>query len=236
MNKPDLSSSTLPKVLCQFTDLGLIDYSKAYLIQQQKIQKVLAAQTCGLLLCEHPKVFTLGRTSQKSNFILSRQEIERKGIPVLDINRGGEITFHTPGQLVVYPIFYLPFWAKDLKLFMEKLEQTAIDLLKVFGIVANRIEGQRGIFVKDDKIGSIGIGVKQWVSFHGMSLNVNCDLKDFQMVRPCGLNVKMTSMRQVLKKNVDMNEVKNEMIHCFEKEFNLKFVSLRATEGSEAIF
>ena len=216
-----LSSQILPEVSCQFVDLGLMDYSKAYAIQQKKIQEVLSTHVHQLLLCEHPPVFTLGRVSREDNFIFPRFEIEKSGVPVIAVDRGGEITFHGPGQLVIYPIFELKSLGGDLKLFMHMLEDVAMDALKVFGITANRIPGQRGIFVHKDKIGSIGIGIKKWVSFHGMSLNVNTDLRYSQMIRPCGLDVAMTSMQHILGKTIDMALVKAEIIRSFEREFHL---------------
>ena len=221
MSKTTLPAQTPPRISCHLIDLGLIDYAKAYAIQLEKIKEVFVTQTPQLLICEHFPILTLGRVSKEDNFVLPRSHIEQSGVPVVSIDRGGEITFHGPGQIVIYPIFELSAWGRDLKRFMYKLEETAIDLLRVFGIVANRMEGQRGIFVQQDKIGSIGIGVKKWVSFHGMSLNVNTDLRYYQMIRPCGMDVAMTSMRQMAGKPFDMAEVKAVMARCFEKEFNL---------------
>jgi lipoate-protein ligase B len=136
------------------------------------------------------------------------RELERRGIDLLRIDRGGEVTLHAPGQLVIYPILRLERFHQDLKDYLLKLEELVIDLLRDFGIVANGLAGNRGVWVGERKIASIGIGVKRWVSFHGLALNVNTDLKLFTLIRPCGLTVEMTSLNQLLGREVDMGQLK----------------------------
>jgi len=204
-------------------DLGLIDYQTAYDFQKVTVQKVIEGGPATLILCEHPPVFTLGRIAKEENFLIQRSDIERAGATIHRIDRGGEVTYHGPGQLVAYPILDLNYFGKDLKLYMGKLEQVAIDLLQYFDIVANRFSGRTGVFCGDKKIASIGIGVRRWVSFHGLAVNVATDLKFFSMIKPCGLDVQMTSMNQELGRTVEFKEIKEKFIECFCANFNLKY-------------
>lgn len=211
---------------CRVFDLGLADHLQVYQQQKQFVQNVLKDGRGCLLFCEHPAVFTLGRNGSEDFFLQGpRDNIRVKEIPIVRIDRGGEVTFHGPGQLVAYPIFPLASSSRDLKIFLRKLEEVVIDLLKDFGIVANRQNGFTGVWVGSKKIASLGIGVKKWVSYHGLGLNVNTDLNYFSMIKPCGLNVEMTSMAQELGAPVDMAEVKTKLVGSFRKEFSLKILS-----------
>jgi len=163
-------------------DLELIDYDEAYKLQKQYVQELIEGGPQTLLLCEHPPVLTLGRLADKRNMLISSEETDRRGVKICSVDRGGDITLHAPGQLVVYPILNLAHFGKDLKSYMNLLEQVAIDLLDGFGIVANRFPGQTGVWAGEYKIASIGIGVRRWVSFHGLAVNVNTDLKLFSMI------------------------------------------------------
>ena len=129
------------------------------------------------------------------------------------------MTLHAPGQLVVYPIFNLNKCGRDLKDYMVKLEQVAVDLLRDFGILAVSIPGQRGVFVDKDKIISIGVGVRKWVTYHGLGINVNTDLSLFNLIKPCGLNVRMTSMQKLKGQIVPMASVKAVVVKQFQKYF-----------------
>ena len=204
--------------ICEVRDLGLIDYDTAYGIQKESMARVLAGGAQTILLCEHPAVITLGRMFQEAN-ILNEEAITRQGIRVVPIDRGGDVTLHAPGQLVVYPILNLAQSKRDLRLYMHKLEQVTIALLKSFGIVANRISGKTGVFVGPGKIASLGIGVRKWVTYHGLGINVNTDLKLFELIKPCGLDVRMTSIARIEGQPIDMSEVKQRLIKSFGKEF-----------------
>src|SRR3989338_1370558 len=204
---------------CEVRDLGLIDYDAAYRIQKESVARVLSGGAQVLLLCEHPTVITLGRLAQETN-ILNAEAIRHQGIRVIPIDRGGDVTLHAPGQLVVYSILNLAQSNRDLRLYMHKLEQVTIALLKSFGIVANRISGKTGVFVGTDKLVSLGIGVRKWVTYHGLGINVNTDLKLFDLVKPCGLDVRMTSMARIKGEAVEMDEVKKRLVEYFRKEFN----------------
>ena len=203
----------------QVTNLGLIDYHKAYSLQKEAVENLLKGGPQVLFLCEHPTVITLGRLGKAGNIFFPKEELEKQDIEIVAIDRGGDVTLHAPGQLVAYPVFNLLRYGKDLHQFLYKLEQVAIDLLADFDIVANRISGRRGVWVKERKIASIGIGVRKWISFHGLGLNVNTDLNLFSMIKPCGLDVVMTSLRAIHKKDINMEEVKRKIVNCFERHF-----------------
>jgi lipoate-protein ligase B len=209
---------------CHILDLGLIDFSYAYHVQKEIVKEVLSDTHSRLVFCEHPAVFTMGRISDERFLLVDRETLRQKNINLVRIDRGGEVTFHGPGQMVIYPIFNLQYSSKDLKIFLQKLEEVVIDLLRDFGIVANRQKGMTGVWVGEKKIASVGIGVKKWISYHGIGLNINTDLSFFSMIKPCGLDVTMTSMAHELGQTVDASEVKKRMIEAFKKEFKLEIV------------
>jgi len=201
-------------------DWGLIEYSQGLKKQKEYVQNVLEGSGDFLIFCEHPAVLTLGRMTNPESLLYQRKDIEAKGISIREVDRGGDVTLHAPGQLVVYPIFNLYNGPRDLKMYMVKLEQVAVDLLRDFGILAISIPGKRGVFVGTDKIIYIGVGVRKWVTYHGLGINVNTDLSLFDLIKPCGLNVKMTSIQKLTKRTIPMDEVKLKMKELLIKEFN----------------
>lgn len=209
---------------CQVEDLGLIEYKDAWELQKQIVVRVREGEPQRLLVCEHKPVLTLGRLADPQNLLISNDKLKEREIEIYNVDRGGEITLHCPGQLVIYPIFDLNYYGKDLHLFMHQLEQIIIDLLGDFDIVADRSKGQTGVWVDQRKIASIGIGVKGWISFHGLSLNVNTDLSLYSIIKPCGLNVEMTSLQALKSQPIDINSVKSGLIDCFCKNFHLSYI------------
>lgn len=207
---------------CVIQDWGLIPYQEAFRRQKELVNRVIGGAEPHLILCEHPAVLTLGRMTKPDSLLWMQDEIKAAGVEVISIDRGGDVTLHAPGQLVVYPIFDLNDRGRDLKIFLEELEDVVIDLLTDFGILAGSIDGQRGVWVGKNKIASIGIGVRKWVTYHGVGLNVNTDLKLFRMIRPCGLDVQMTSIQKINGVTIDMNQVKEKMVNRFCERFNLK--------------
>ena len=208
--------------ICEFKDLGLIDYERAWDLQTRKVTEVIAGAADSIFLCEHPPVLTMGRLAAENNILWPNHELAQKGVEVHKIDRGGEVTLHCPGQLVVYPILNLERFGKDLKLYLEKLQQVAIDLLQDFDIVATGLSGQRGVWAGERKIVSIGIGVKKWVTYHGLVVNVNSDLTLFDMIKSCGLDVRMTSIEQEKGRAVDMRDVKEKITRRFCEQFQLE--------------
>jgi lipoate-protein ligase B len=200
-------------------DWGLINYMDGFERQKKCVQSVIAGAADHLVFCEHPPVLTLGRMTDPESLLYERKEIEVRGIMITSVDRGGDVTLHAPGQLVVYPIFNLNNHGKNLKLYMEKLEEVAVDLLKNFGILAISISGRRGVFVGKDKIISIGVGVRKWVTYHGLGINVNTDLSLFDLIKPCGLDVRMTSMQKLKGRAVPIEDVKAKVIEQFQEHF-----------------
>ena len=200
-------------------DWGLVDYAPGLERQRELVKKVLEGAQDHLVFCEHKPVLTLGRMTNPESLLYQRQEIEARGVMIEKVDRGGDVTLHAPGQLVIYPVFNLNKHGKDLKVYMEKLEEVAVDLLKNFGILAISISGQRGVFVGKDKIISIGVGVRKWVTYHGLGINVNTDLSLFNLIKPCGLNVRMTSMQKLKGHAVPLKDVRAQAIEKFQKYF-----------------
>ncbi len=203
----------------QVEDWGLIEYTEAYARQRHLVDAVIAGAPPRLIFCEHPPVLTLGRMTRQESFLYDRDDILGKGVQIQSIDRGGDVTLHAPGQLVVYVIMDLNANGRDLKAYLEKLEQVAVDLLKDFGILAISIPGKRGVFVGPDKIVSIGIGVRKWVTYHGLGINVSTDLSLFRLIKPCGLDVHMTSLQKLLGKSPDMVDVRAKLVKKFQGIF-----------------
>jgi lipoate-protein ligase B len=205
----------------EIRDLGLVNYTEAYQLQRQIVADVIAGAPDQLLLCEHRTVLTLGRLGTDKNILFSDEQLKDKGVEVIRTDRGGEVTLHSPGQLVVYPILNLNKYGRDLKGYLHKLEEVAIAILRDFGILAKRNPGERGVWVGKDKIVSIGIGVKKWISYHGVGINVNTDLELFRMIKPCGLDTNMTSVQKLMGKTIPLGDIKQRFVEHFEKEFKI---------------
>lgn len=197
----------------RYIDLGLSDYKEAYRFQRE-ISEQVAGGISGntLIITEHKSVITIGRTGSRSNIF------KTEGIEVMNIDRGGDVTYHGPGQLIAYPIFKLENEARDIHGFLKYLEEVGIDFLSKYGVEAETRPGLRGIWVKNEKIGSIGIGVKKWVTYHGMAINVNTDLRPFSFIKPCGIDgVKITSLEALLKERVDIEDAKLKLRKSFKE-------------------
>lgn len=210
----------------QVYQLGTVPYSDALEIQLKLLEKRKHKEIPDtLLLLEHPHTITTGKRGNVDNLLYSKNALERNNIHFEIIGRGGDVTYHGPGQLVVYPILNLKNYNCDVHLYLRNLEQTIIDTLEKFGIVGRSIEGVTGVWVKRSKIASIGIGIKRWVTYHGFALNINTDLSYFDMMIPCGIKgVQMTSIEKLLKKNeeIDRKYVNQSIIDSFCKVFNKK--------------
>jgi lipoate-protein ligase B len=203
-------------------DLGRIDFDKAWHFQKAMLMQVREGiLPSALIVCQHNPVITLGRQSDKSNIHVSRQMLEAKGIQVFEVERGGDVTYHGPGQIMAYPIFNLALWEKDIHLFLRQLEQLAIELLSEFGLNAESYFHLTGAWVGRKKIASIGIAIVNWINYHGLSINVKADdLYGFRLIRPCGLDVEMTCLESELNRFVDINQVKSELILKFKSTFS----------------
>ncbi|MCX7994619.1 MAG: lipoyl(octanoyl) transferase LipB [candidate division WOR-3 bacterium] len=203
-------------------DLGLKDYKEVW-----EFQKILHAKRIEdkipdtLILVEHNPVLTLGKSGRLENIKIPVSLLKAKGIDFYQVERGGDVTFHGPGQLVGYPIFNINKGLAGIRPFIEKIEDSIINTLHDFGISGRKIEKMIGVWIGEKKICSIGIAVKKWVSFHGFALNVNNDLSYFELINPCGFkDIKMTSMQEVLQTPIAMEKVKVAIIKSFMAIFN----------------
>ncbi len=198
-------------------DLGTRDYKEVWDLQKEIHSKRVAEEISDtLILVEHNPVVTVGKSGKSENIKVPLQFLKEKGIGLYYIERGGDVTFHMPGQLIGYPIFNIKRGLVGIKPFIEKIEDAIITTLGDFGIIAGKREKMIGVWVGEKKICSIGVAVKRWVSFHGFALNVNNDLKYFDLINPCGFKeIEMTSMKKILGNKVEMESVKRAVINNF---------------------
>jgi len=205
-------------------DLGLTDFKYAWDFQKETFNQVKAGiLPSALILCQHRPVITLGRLSKNEHILASFDEIKAKGIEVYAIERGGDVTYHGPGQLTAYPIFNLNYFKKDIRWFLRQLERVILDFLADFGIQGLTYENKTGAWIKEKKIASIGIAVRNWITFHGLSINIKeNDLDNFKLIRPCGMDIEMASLESALEENIDAEGVKQNLINKFETTFSLR--------------
>jgi lipoate-protein ligase B len=206
----------------QVVQCGIIGYEEAFQLQKDYVREVKAGAEGVLLLCEHPVTLTLGRTYHQQNILTPEDELVRRGVTVVLADRGGDVTLHAPGQLVAYPILDLKTMGRDLGTYLRKLEQASVDFLLDFGIVAQGDDGRRGVWVGRAKIASIGIGVSHWVTYHGVALNIMTDLELFKLIRPCGLDVAMTSVKKLTGQAPSMAVAAEKFSHHCLRVFNEK--------------
>jgi len=211
--------------VCKLIHLpGLTDYTEAWELQRQLATQRAAGDLADdvLLLLEHPRVITLGRSSSESNVLVSPDLLRKRGVEVHEVERGGDVTYHGPGQLVGYPIIDLALHKQDLHWYLRQLEEVLIRGLTAFGIVGRRVEGYTGVWVEDRKIASIGVHVTRWVTYHGFALNANTDLADFDLIVPCGIDaVQMTSIEKESGRPCDIVELVDLIASSFGEVFGI---------------
>jgi lipoate-protein ligase B len=214
------------KYACNFIDLGTVGYRNSYCFQRKTVDEVklgLSKET--IIFCEHLPVITLGRTGKMSNLLAEKGVLEKESIEFFKIDRGGDITAHEPGQLTVYPILNLKQRREqDIRFYLTRLQNVALALFKEYNISAKLVKDKTGVWVKDEKIASIGIGITHWITYHGLSINIKNDLKTFSYIRPCGMDVKPTSMAVELDTNLNLEEVKICLIKKLQEIFQLEVV------------
>lgn len=223
--------------------LGLIDYEQAWAYQEVLFNEIIALKIKNrnentavlpknhLLICEHPHVFTLGKSGKEEHLLLDKNQLLDYQASFYKINRGGDITYHGPGQLVVYPIFDLEQFFTDIHKYMRYLEEAVITTLLAYGIVSERMAGQTGVWldantVNARKICAMGVKSSRWVTMHGLGFNVNADLSYFNHIVPCGIPDKaVTSMANELGDTVEMDELSNKLVANMAKLFNFQLIS-----------
>ena len=198
-------------------DLGLSDFNDTWELQKKlQTKRILNEIEDHFLLVEHPPVYTLGKNAPKEHLLDLIKDVS-----VVQTDRGGNITFHGPGQLVGYPILDLNHYKRSITWYMRKLEQLIIDILDDYGIIAKRKKGLTGVWVKDEKIAALGVRISKWVTMHGFSININPDLKYYNSIIPCGIeDYGITSMAQIMGDEVpSMDEIKSKVINLFSRNF-----------------
>jgi lipoyl(octanoyl) transferase len=229
-----------------FRDLGLIDYKACWDYQEELFQQVVAVKLSNrdipqhdqqptqstLLFCEHPHVYTLGKSGHESNLLVDDEGLRQINATYYKINRGGDITYHGPGQLVGYPILDLDNFFTDIHLYLRKLEEVIISVMAEYGLKGDRYPGYTGVWLDPQnderarKICAMGVRASRWVTMHGWAFNVNTNLDYFSKIVPCGIDDKaVTSMQQELGREVNMEEVKKLTAHYFEQEFGCKLIA-----------
>jgi len=227
-----------------FRDLGLMPYQHSWDYQEKLLNEIITQKlnfqklpfnndlltNNYLLFVEHPHVFTLGKSGSEDNMLANFIQLQAKNAEFIHTNRGGDITYHGPGQIVGYPILNLDYFAKGIRDYIEKLEESIILCLKHYGLEGHRIEGATGVWLNPDvpgktrKICAIGVRVSRGVSMHGFAFNVNTDLSYFNLINPCGFtDKKVTSLQQELGKKMDIEEVKKVLKEKLGEVFGMEF-------------
>jgi lipoate-protein ligase B len=215
-----------------YCSLGVIDYKEAWDLQKEIFNKRVKDEINDtLLLLEHPNTYTLGKIAEKNNLVGSEDYLKKNNISVYDIDRGGDITYHGPGQIVGYPIINLEQWKKDTHKYLRALEEVIMNSCIVYGLSPKRDSKYTGVWIGEKKIAAIGIKVSRWVTMHGFAFNVNTDLNMFKGIIPCGINDKdVTSLKNELGKNIPVEEVKASLLNNFKKVFDFNDVNYSAQE------
>ena len=221
--------------------LGLIDYKQAWDYQENIFKEIVDLKIKNrneatnilpqnhLVFCEHPNVYTLGKSGKEDHLLLDKKGLLDNDVSFYKINRGGDITYHGPGQLVVYPIFDLEQFFTDIHKYMRLLEEAVIITLQEYGIIAQRMEGQTGVWlgvgsIQARKICAMGVKSSRWVTMHGLGFNVNSDLRYFDHIIPCGISDKsVTSMANELGEEVDMKELSNKLLVTMANLFEFTY-------------
>ena len=220
-------AESTPRVL-EIRDLGLMRWADAWTLQQQLVGKRKQGEIADqLLIVEHPHVITMGRNGHSANILASEDVLAKSGIEFEATNRGGDVTYHGPGQVVGYPIFDLRLWKRDVVAYVRAVEQVVIDALAKFGIAGARDPKATGVWVNDKKIAAIGIHISRWITAHGFALNVDTDLRYFQYIVPCGLTKPVTSMRE-LGSNATRKEVVSAIAESAQRVFSFEEVRFPA--------
>lgn len=214
--------------ILSYADLGFIDYKEAWDLQY----KIHSSRVRGnvkdhFLLLEHPNTYTLGKTADKSNLIENEEYLKEKNISVYDIDRGGDITYHGPGQIVGYPIINLNDWKQDTHKYLRALEEIIIRVCLEFGLIGKRDPEYTGVWIEDRKIAAIGIKVSRWVTMHGFAFNINTDLSLFNGIIPCGISDKaVTSLSKEINKTVEIDFIKSLILKHFIEVFEYNSIEL----------
>ena len=218
--------------LCQFAWLGTLEYLSARSLQDSLVDLIHDGESPNtLLLLEHPNVYTRGRLSQAEHLLSPQDELAASGISVYDTDRGGQVTYHGPGQLIGYPIINLRDWGGGPLQYVRTLEQAIVGTLTDFGIPAHTEQGLTGVWTTEGKVAAIGVKISRGVSFHGFSLNINTDLSWYRHIVPCGIADRpVTSMSRLLDENVDAEAVRYSLVYRFGRAMRMRMAEVAPGE------
>lgn len=220
------------EMLCTVYCLGLIEYNDAYRLQAELVHRRISGEVRDtLLLLEHPAIITIGKSGKLENVLVSQKQLTDKGVSLVFVDRGGDVTYHGPGQLIGYPILNLKNRGGDLRQYVRDIEEVIIRTLSDFGIKACRDKSHPGVWVNNKEIAAIGLRLKKWVTMHGFALNVNTDLEKFSLINPCGFSDRgATSISSLLSQDISMAAVKKSLLSHFAEVFGT-----RLEQGSDAL-
>ena len=206
--------------------MDTVPYAAAYELQRAAAQRRIDGDpTDALILVEHPPVVTMGRVADPKHILASRATLANRGIDLIETDRGGDVTYHGPGQLVAYPIMNLDRYRKDIGWYLRRLEETIIAVLDDFGIAGGRIDKLTGVWVDGGKVAAIGVAIRRWVTYHGAALNVATNMDHFKLITPCGIPDRpVVSMRDLLRRDVTVDEVSSRFIARFADVFEIDIV------------
>lgn len=215
-------TSSKPQRICEAHWLGIVQYDEGLRLQERAVERLRAGQGQEqILLLEHPHVFTLGRGADSSNILADRRQLESSDVEVHETGRGGDVTYHGPGQLVGYPIVDLKPDRCDVHRYVRDIEEVLIRTIAEFGVTGTRIPGLTGVWVGNEKIGAIGVRIARWITSHGFALNVNTDLSFFRMIVPCGISDKgVTSLSKLIGREVELQAVASICAQNFAAVFD----------------
>lgn len=221
---PSLSTNPSDKKECYLYNINRISYTDALKLQHEFHEKCVAREMPGILmLLEHDPVITMGVKTGEGNVLATPECLKSEGITLVETDRGGDVTYHGPGQIVGYPIIPLRVYGSDLHEYLRTLEDCIIDVLADYGLEGER-NGLAGVWVGDKKVCSIGIAVRKWVTYHGFALNVDPIMSHFSLINPCGLaSEKISSLAELLGGAPDMNRVREACARSFARRFNIYF-------------
>ena len=205
-----------------FCRLGTVDYAEAHRLQRElQAKRIAGAIGDTVLLLEHPPVLTMGRSAKEQHVLAAPEVLAARGISVHEVGRGGDVTYHGPGQLVAYPIIDLKPDRRDVRKYMWSLEETMIRTCADFGLSATRVEGLNGAWVGDRKVGAVGVRISRWVTMHGLALNANSDLTHFDLIVPCGIqDKKVTSLSAEIGRTVFATDVIDPLARHFAELYD----------------
>lgn len=215
------ANTVVTKSQARILELGEVDYEKARRLQLSLLERRIAGEIPDTwLFLTHPPTITLGRSSHSENLIGDRAALEKRGVQVYEVERGGDVTFHGPGQQVIYPIVDLRERGRDVHRFVRDLEEVVIRFLQSYSVEAQRVTGKTGVWVGERKICSIGIAVRHWVTFHGLALNLTTDLSFFELIRPCGFpSQTMISLQDLIEMPIDKSKTFYGLVGAIEDVF-----------------